>query len=306
MKRVAGGWLGLLLVLSIRNAPRAEEPASPSAVAIPATARFDLTSKAGLVYRVFVAVPDGEAPAGGFPVIYALDGNAVFGTLVDASRMQRRLIGPAIIVGVGYPTDSHLDTPRRYLDFTPPTPEDRVRALPGGGPPPKTGGRDAFLAFLEDELKPRIERDYKVDRSRQTLIGHSLGGLFTLHVLFTRPAAFQTYVAASPSIWWDDRSIEAEEREFAKTWRGSSGTALLVTFGGLEESAVPGEPAERSEARKKNRMSGNAREMVDRLGALADRGLRVDVREFEGENHGSVVPAALSRALQFALTPPDR
>src|SRR5690606_6559257 len=42
-----------------------------------------------------------------------------------------------------------------------------------------------------------------IDESRQTLYGHSYGGLFVLHALRTQPGAFQRYVAASPSLWWN-------------------------------------------------------------------------------------------------------
>ncbi len=35
-----------------------------------------------------------------------------------------------------------------------------------------------------------MERDYPIDRGRQTIFGHSLGGLFVLQVLLTRPDMF--------------------------------------------------------------------------------------------------------------------
>jgi predicted alpha/beta superfamily hydrolase len=54
---------------------------------------------------------------------------------------------------------------------------------------------------------------------------------------------------------------------------------------------------------EKNRMVDNAREMAQRLEGLRARGLQVAYEELPGENHASVVPALVGRALRFALVP---
>ncbi|MDR6881146.1 alpha/beta hydrolase-fold protein [Bacillus sp. 3255] len=63
-------------------------------------------------------------------------------------------------------------------------------------------------------MQPRVERDYAIDRKRQAILGHSLGGLFVLQTLFTRPQTFQTYVAGSPSIHRNPRLIREQEDWF--------------------------------------------------------------------------------------------
>lgn len=245
----------------------------------------------GREYRIFVARPAGPPPAAGFPVLYVLDANAVFATVVETVRVQGRRtdatgVLPAIVVGIGYPTDGPYDGDRRIRDFTMPADPARLPRRPDGSPWPANGGADVFLRFIEEELKPAIERDLPVDRSRQALFGHSLGGLFVLHTLFTRPESFRAYAAVSPSIWWNDRAILGEERGFAARADRPPGRRVLIAVGGEE--------------RQRN-MADDSRALGERLGALD--GLRVTQRTFEGENHASVVLPAINHALRTALGP---
>ncbi len=167
-------------------------------------------------YRIFTAVPLEEPPPSGFPVIYLLDANALFGTMVEAVRIQSKRpektgVIPAVIIGIGYCGDDMFN-PARHYDFTLPAPE--LPANPTGCQWPEQGGAEKFLDFIEEELKPIVEKRIRIDSGRQTILGHSLGGLFVLHTLFTRPASFNTYIAGSPSIHWNKRIIVKEERNF--------------------------------------------------------------------------------------------
>ncbi|WP_162668411.1 alpha/beta hydrolase [Gemmata massiliana] len=180
-----------------------------------------------------------------------------------------------------------------------------LKTLPKGAPIGKTGGSNEFLAFIEGELKPLIERKYAIDRKRQTLFGHSFGGLFALHVLFSKPEAFQTYVASSPSIWWNDRSVLAEEKAFAEKFAGKIVSArVLVTVGGWEQQAGVKVSKERAEMLRDRRVVDNAKELAARLEKSAVKGLTVAFREFAEEDHGSVVLPAASRGVRFALESP--
>jgi predicted alpha/beta superfamily hydrolase len=51
-----------------------------------------------------------------------------------------------------------------------------------------------------------IDRTYR-SRPYRVLVGHSLGGLFAVYALMTRPDVFQGYIAISPALWWDDQSL---------------------------------------------------------------------------------------------------
>ncbi len=273
----------------------------PVAVTLPGTVQWDMTAGGDPArpYRIFASWPETAPPPEGWPVLYLLDGNSIFGTATEAMRVvggHGAAVGipPALVIAIGYPTDKAFDLPRRGRDYTP----------PAAGAPAGSGGADAFLDFIEGELKPEVERRFRVDRSRQTLFGHSYGGLFVLHALFTRCEAFQRFVAASPSIWWQDRAILEEERRFTDALPPAAATrSLLVTVGENELQAPPGEPPDpaREERRRKARMEDNARELAERLAALGPRGPAVSFVSFAGENHGSVIPAAVSRAVAVAL-----
>lgn len=256
---------------------------SAPAVITPGTRQFALTSKKnGREYRIFVGEPKGEAPPNGFPVIYCLDGNATFGTLYDSARRASRTLGPMVVVGIGYPTDESIDSTRRSYDFIQNATEEFIANLPRRGEW-KTGGQAEFIEFIEGDLKPLIEKTYTINRRKQTLIGHSFGGLFALHVLFNKPESFQSYVAISPSIWWADMTLLEEERKFIEA-KGKRAD-LLIAVGG----------------REKEHMIDDAKDMAGRLKEkLSSYGLRVVYKELPEEDHGSVVAGAISAALRFA------
>ena len=302
----------MMALPSQKNAPAA--PAGSGPVTLPAAEQRAVFSRAGREYRIMIARPLNGAPsdAGGYPVLYALDANACFATLAPMvwSRSQladRATIAPAIVVGIGYPTELPLDMVRRTYDYTPPADVLRLSPRPDGTPWPKTGGADEFLDFLAAELMPSIALEFSANPERQALFGHSFGGLFALHALFTRPALFRHIIAASPSVWWNERFILQAERAFSDRLRSSPIDAdVLVTVGSLEQQLTPFEEAApdrdlRAQWKRQNRMLDNARELSGRLASLDRFGLRMTYTEFEGEDHGTVVPAALSRAVSFAL-----
>ncbi|WP_313284768.1 alpha/beta hydrolase [Stutzerimonas kunmingensis] len=304
-----GALLALLAGLGLAAAQaHAVEEAGWQPVQLPHSSQRDLHSqRTGKDYRIFVSEPRHAPPPGGYPVLYVLDGNALFpGLAIQAQALEDRpdpnLRDSVLVVGIGYPGEALYDFKARAEDYTPKA-DDRQR-LPGREPPP-SGGADDFLAFIEDELKPQIAQRYPVDARRQTLFGHSYGGLFTLYTLFTKPQAFQGYVAASPSIWWYqgyvERTLEAFERQLADQ---PVAARLLVTAGGAEQPAAGAamdDPRQRHMAER--RMVGNARDLIDRLQRLSGRGLHSEFQLFPGANHGtnaahsSIVALALAAAI---------
>lgn len=260
---------------------------------LPQTERRMMRSRAAnREYQIFVAKPDIEPPPAGYPVIYLLDANSVFGTMAEAVRLQSRRpektgVSPAVIVGIGYDTDGPFSNDR-YYDFTMPVPAAELPQSPRGTDWPELGGADAFLKFIEEDLKPEIEREFRIDRGRQTIFGHSLGGLFVLHALFASPGSFQTYVAGSPSIHWGKSVLLEEERQFAsRLEREPCSVGVLLAVGEHEKH-------------HHSHMNDNAKELAERLSELASRGVRVRFHVFEGEGHVSVLPVLISRALRFA------
>src|SRR3712207_3662198 len=111
-----------------------------------------------------------------------------------------------IVVGI-----SNTD---RTRDLTP----TRVARLPDNPNAgfPTSGGADKFLKFIETELIPMVESKYRTQPYR-ALAGHSLGGLFAVHTLVTKPELFNSYIAVSPSLQWDNYEEIDRVKEFFKT-----------------------------------------------------------------------------------------
>lgn len=70
---------------------------------------------------------------------------------------------------------------------------------------PTTGHSEKFINFLEKELKPYIQSQFKTTETY--IFGQSLGGLLATEILLKKPEMFDNYFIISPSLWWDDESL---------------------------------------------------------------------------------------------------
>jgi predicted alpha/beta superfamily hydrolase len=264
----------------------------PRAPYVPAREEgWDFTARSGRRYRVLVSWPPGEVPEEGWPVLYALDGNAMFPLLTGACRLLADE-KQGVIVCIDFPLDD-AEPERRDFEYTPPAADARSR----------NGGADALLATIEEELKPAVAEAFRIDPARQALFGHSYGGLFVLHALFTRAEAYSTWLAASPSIWRGGPVLLQHAEAFATRPRPPGPPPrLLITFGELEGRARLSLPGGADQPGGQRRvMADNVRQMASRLDAMGGRFGEVAVQEFEAENHGSVRAAAAGRAVPFAF-----
>lgn len=255
-------------------------------VTLPQARQREFEARDGSRYRLLISVPDCPAPARGFPCLVLVDGHALFPVAAAAARLQAQRpeatgVGPAVVIGIGYPDERAFDAERRQRDLLP---------VPGGA--------DRFLDMIVDEVLPAAARLAPLDPARHALAGHSYGGLFVLHALFTRPGLFEAHAAGSPSIWWQDRAILASEEAFRRSGSTSAGR-LLITVGSHEQAPVLAVTAQRAERLARARMRDNAAEMAERLSASGR--VACDFTEFPGENHVSVILPMLSRAIAFAL-----
>lgn len=200
--------LGLLILPSIAAAaPDLSRLADTGVLTRPSSAyRFHtlpLTSADGARhYRVYIGVPHVPPPAAGFVTLYALDGNAVLEELAEIRLQHIATHNPTVLVLIGYATDKRFDAAARAFDYTPPVNGKAVAdAL---DPQRHNGGADEFLDMLQTQIMPAVARIAPVNTQQQSLWGHSYGGLLVLHTLFTRPQLFRHYIAADPSLWWQN------------------------------------------------------------------------------------------------------
>jgi predicted alpha/beta superfamily hydrolase len=268
---------------------------SAGPVTLPGTASYRLAAREiGQTFQIDVAAP--SKPDDKLPVIYVLDGGMSFAMVTQIVGLLRREdaakpLPPAIVVGIGYPAETgELSQALRLRDLTP-THDARFVEMLRKGPVAlpddiETGGGPAFLAFVEEEVKPFIEARYPIDTSDQTLVGMSLGGLFTLSALFLAPDKFRRYVALSPSLWWDSGVTFRTEKAFAERAKDLR-VDLYLSIGGLEELMDI-----------RGRMVSNVYRLESMLRHRNYPGLKLSMDVFPEETHMSVFPASVTRGLR--------
>jgi len=211
---------------------------------------------------LMVHLPDGYATSQtSYPVLYLLDGASNFhhttGTIKALSRAGH--VPEMIVVGI-------INTDRTR-DLTPtadsPDPETGEVAMP------TAGGADNFLRFFNEELIPHVEKTYRTAPFR-ILVGHSLGGLFTLHALVASPETFNSYIAISPSLQWDDGElVERAQAAFANVEQLNKYVFMSIANEGGE-------------------MLANLSRLTEFLTYSGPEGLVWEFRLMEGDDHGTV------------------
>ena len=240
---------------------------SAAVFAQPATGtveRFSLKSAVlGEERVVLVRTPAGyEANKLSYPVLYMTDGDAHMGHTSSTIEFltQNGRIPDLIVVGV-----TNTD---RTRDLTPVKSSNKNAA--GELQFPTSGGADNFLKFFETELIPQIEKEYRVQPYR-ILAGHSLGGLFAIHAMISRPGVFNSYIAVSPSLQWENGETLNRAEEFLKHQKELKAT-LFVSLG--NELGPIGESFEIFE---------------HVLAKTKIKGFEWQAERMEDEDHGSVV-----------------
>jgi predicted alpha/beta superfamily hydrolase len=201
-----------------------------------------------------------------FPLLTALYGQQYYDGFIP------ELIIVGITWGGNHPNPDSL----RSRDYTP-TNEKRL---------PQSGGADQFLSVIKNEVFPLIESNYSTDTNDRTLVGCSLGGLFTMYTLFTHPGMFNRYVAASPAFMWDNNILNKYEEQYHANTSNPSAT-LFMCVGGVETS-VPG--FEKLTSLLNNRHYTN---------------LRIESKVLENTGHSGTKGEGYARGLQFVFKRPS-
>ncbi|KAF1042279.1 MAG: Ferri-bacillibactin esterase BesA [Herbaspirillum frisingense] len=269
--------------------------------------RFALRSADGeRGYRVTLGIPRRAAPAAGYPAIFLLDGNAALAAIDKGQLQALDAAQPPLIVAIGYDTDLRFDVKARAYDYTPPFPAGQEDEEAGRGR--KGGGADVFLDLIEREIAPRARALAPIDADRLALWGHSYGGLFVLHTLFTRARLFSRYIAASPSLWWQRGVILDEETRFhGESARAAkaAGVRLWVMIGDAERRerrpASSGDAPGLAQSMMTSRAALPPQALPEMIARLNEQeGLPATLRIFPGMAHGPMLPASLAPALRIA------
>jgi uncharacterized protein len=214
-----------------------------------------------------------------YPVVYLLDGSAdedfihIAGLYQFNSFSWINRVPKSIIVGIA--------TVDRRRDFTFPTliKEDKEKY-------PSTGHSDKFIAFIEKELQPFIERKYHTNSSK-TLIGESLGGLLATEILLKKPALFNKYIIVSPGIWWNNGSILNLDSEILqKEFRQQTNVYIGVGKEGLTPTQIP------------RVMEVDANLLAEKIRNTKSNSVHVYFDYLPDENHATIMHQAVYNALK--------
>jgi len=189
-------------------------PAFPPVTIAQSELRVLPPSATGRHYELQIHLPASYATAPGrrYPVLYVTDGYWDFPTVQVSydNLVYDRVVPEAILVGIGYAGD-HPDYGNLRRWELPPVP----LTSPGG----PSGHAAEFLGTIEQEIIPFVEREYRADPGHRYLAGSSLGGLFALYTMYTRPELFQGYIAASPAVRDARQWLADHEEAFARSGR---------------------------------------------------------------------------------------
>jgi len=163
-----------------------------------------------------------------YPALYVLDAEFFFQQAVSAVEFLSELlyinvqpIPKMVIVGI-----VNVDRNRDYTPTYAPEQADGRLVFP------TSGKAERFLEFLNTELFPFIDSNYKTEPFR-VLSGWSLGGLITVYTYFKHNNFFSAYLAISPSLWWDG-DLYVKKTDSFLSHGGLSTKPLVVTLGARE------------------------------------------------------------------------
>lgn len=238
-------------------------------------------------YELYVHLP--RAYAGKekhFPLVLVNDSEFSFPL---AAGMVKLLMGndmrEVILVSISYSKGDNAGV-SRTRDYTPTFAPDEtsfhsVEAKQGSG-----RAKD-YIAFIEKDIFPFLEENYRIDTNNQVFVGHSFGGLLGAYTLLIKPTLFDHYIIGSPSLWYDNQVMFELEKTYANSHKKMPANVLMYV--GEHED-------------------GNIHTMVKDLFAYEKQllsrnydGLALSVNIVAGGTHHTTFPLLLAQALPQIL-----
>jgi predicted alpha/beta superfamily hydrolase len=276
----ARAWF-LLLVAAAAPAWSADKTALPGYVIPRSEVRTLPVNAAGRHYALFIGLPVSYAtePGKRYPVVFVTDGYWDFQkiTTLHGPLVYDKYAPEFITVGMGYAGENLNYGDLRRWELSP---------LAFGTPAEASGHAKDFLDTIEKVFIPLIDREYRTDPKQRVLGGASLGGLFTLYSMFTKPDLFSAYIAVTPAVALGDGWLLKYEEEFAKSQK-SLNARLYMTVGGNEATGFVA-PILRMNQRFAPRKYPN---------------LAYEFRIIDGERHAGNQTESYNRGLRFVFAP---
>jgi len=184
-----------------------------------------------------------------------------------------KTIPEVIVIGIDYPYTDMTQLQRyRFRDMMP-------THVEGYEP---SGDADKFINFIEKELFPYIQNNYRVDTTDRAFYGHSAGGNLGSHILLEKPYLFNRYVIGSPGYYWDDNEIIKRIQGMDKI----GGKSEIVIYSYIESNVSDG-------------MLNNWNTFNNLLKEKTSSQIHFRDQIYKDEGHFSVYLSAFSTAIKF-------
>ncbi|HJV29986.1 MAG TPA: alpha/beta hydrolase-fold protein [Gaiellaceae bacterium] len=152
--------------------------------------------------ELFAYLPGSHGGGARFPVVYMLDGQNLFDDATAHSGTEWRV------------DETMEELAREGIEAI----VVGIPAAPGDERGHEYSGAkiEQHLSFVVETVRPLVEASFDVDprRERTGIAGSSLGGVASLHAVYSRPETFGFAAVLSPAFWWtgDDRCFQLVER----------------------------------------------------------------------------------------------
>jgi len=226
-------------------------------------------------FYVYVRLPKNyESANKRYPVLYLLDGDISFNMATSIVRYLQygKDVPDLIIVAPAYGTllnDSEVNYRERDYTFY------QIDNFAG------SGGGERFLNFIEKELVPFVDTNYRTN-NRRVLNGFSLGSLFALNILIKNPGIFNNYIVGSPYLVNDADQISKKLLDINFTPPLKN---IFISVGELEETEKYKKPI---------------KSIVDILKTKS--AINVNFAEFKNATHFTSPAEALTFGLKFVFS----
>jgi predicted alpha/beta superfamily hydrolase len=229
-------------------------------------------------FELIIQLPynyDKEAPKK-YPTLYYCDGfyDAPIWSGIYGVQIYDKTITDCILVGFSYKGEKRDYEALRARDYTP-TDNSHSGAY---------GNAEKFLQVIEKELIPFVENNYRADPKFRALGGCSLGGLFPLYVMLTKTDLFNSYIAISPAVQWDNSWLNKLEEYY----HNSNDILPVSLFMSVGEKEGLNEPVKKFDEILRSRNY---------------KDFRYKFRVLENTYHAGSKPEGYQRGLQFIFEP---
>jgi predicted alpha/beta superfamily hydrolase len=218
---------------------------------------------------------------GQYPVIYLLDGNENFNSVVSITEHMEEtsLCPPTIVVGIVHTN--------RLSDLTTGSDKEYKGAVSNG---------EKFMSFVEKELIPHIDSTYPTT-TYKTFIGHSVGGLTVMNTLVNKPNMFNSYVSLDGALWWNEANVVKEAKSLLSR-NNYKGKTLYMAMANRLERGVDTLSVQNDTTGNTSLIRSNL-SFIKELQKANKNQMRYSYKFYENDNHPSIRLIGAYDALRY-------